>query len=80
MVCYNGGMNFSERKSAGVKFQSYMMDFANRLAREQQRIWSFCHPALVCAVAGGAAQGRGAAAEGAGDPGLRLAMDRRADQ
>jgi predicted transcriptional regulator len=46
-MCYNAGMNYIERKSAGVKFESDMMEFVDRLAREQQRSRSFVINAIL---------------------------------
>lgn len=46
-MCYNAGMNCIERRSAGVKFESDMMEFVDRLAREQQRSRSFVINAIL---------------------------------
>ena len=40
-------MKTIERKSAGVRFESDMMDFVDRLAREQQRSRSFIVNAIL---------------------------------
>ncbi len=40
-------MTYIERKSAGVRFESDMMAFVDRLAREQQRSRSFIVNAIL---------------------------------
>ena len=42
-----GGMKQIERKSAGVKFESDMLEFADRIAREQGRSRSFVVNAIL---------------------------------
>ena len=42
-----GGMNQIERKSVGVKFESDMLEFADRIAREQGRSRSYVVNAIL---------------------------------